>query len=460
MSALIKSLQASLAATKPRTLGKGQKINMIGKVVDYKDKTIVVEAVNGLLTGQTVEIGLPSGNSKLKMENFTKPSKAQTSMYTEKGGLLRFDGVMKPEHGDALSCSWINSWIKTPSDDHKVLPDAQISVNMTDRTTSSGYPDWRVNTLEASQETKVGDLAELKETVTEFLKSHRGVLIVDTTTGFDCMQDYLRGQKTDDGYVFEDPEEHTEKLFAGMSEEAIVEFEGALAAGKVVVVPVSSIAIGGRTAEEVQGKLEEAAAAGKTPRIMSVNTEAYKIPSIGNRLVNAFKRTDREKKPLIPAEYAERLSTAFLDFAGEEAKEAFHKGGWNKVADIDIEKFFASRDIDLQKAPSTGWNMAAVHLQRFDGGDGFFVAKTHELQRYANPYPDLECTKELRQSFSNEMVQAVKQFMDAPEATKAAEVAAPAAAAAAEVEPEVAAAVEADKKALESSIDDLINDVL
>lgn len=459
MSSLIKSLKASMAAAKPRTLGKDQKINMLAEVVQYKESTIVVKALNGVLEGQTVEVGMPKKNKKFKISNLTTASKNQTSMFTEVGGILRLDGVSRAEHGDVLDVGWINTFVKSPSDAVKVVTEAQVQVNMTENKTAKGFPDWRLHNLDAAKETKVGTFDELKEAVADALESHRGALVVDISGGFASATPYLPGKKNEDGeYTFADPAETAEKYFAHMTEADIAEFEGALAAGAVAVVPMTSLPIGGKTAEEIQNALDDAAENGTAPRIQTINTEAYKLPSLGARLVNALARKDRERKPVLPAEYAERLSSAFLDTAGEEAKADFNKGGWGNVADVDLRKFFATRGIELNDTPAVGWNMAGIHTQSFDGGSAFFVTKTYELQRYASPYPDLEITKDLRRAYANELVDAVKVFMDSPEVAKTAQSEAPSAAATAVAEPAAEPVSEAEALELDDMIDGLLNE--
>lgn len=474
-SPLLEALNKTLRSTGPKTLYG--RTNMIGKVVSYDEaaKSIKVEAMNGPMAGEIMDIAFPS-NHKNKIQDFIKPSKAQTSPCTPIGGFLRFDGVAKNRDGQGYTTSWINSWIKNPGDDNRLTADAQTQLIDTNTETASGFPHMRLAKMEPALERRVGSLDELQEALADAFESHKGALLIDIADGvFNSIPATLRGKKEGENFVYPEPKEAAADIIGKLNDDMKAAFVEALADRGMVVVPMVSMSVGGKTAEEIKDKLKKAAEAGTEARVMSINPLAYEVPSIGLRLDNALVRTDRDGKTLIAKEHAERLGTAFLKTAADEAKAAFHKDGWRGVADVDLQAFFASAGVALTEHPKSAWNRAAIHEQRFEGGDDFFAAKTHESARYGNPYPALECTRDLRSAYSNELVNAVKAVMTAPVVktevaaeAKAAEpkVAdakaseAPAAAAAA-TEAEVPAADAAEASASDiANVDDLLRDVM
>lgn len=449
------ALTQALRAAQPKRLNGTT--NMIGEVLSYGDASIKVKALNGPLEGQEMEIFLPK-NGKAKITDFTRPSKAQTSMYTEPGGVLRFDRVEKKKDGEGYTCNWINTFIKVPSDDNKIISQVQTSIVETGTTTTSGYPHVRLNTIDGAQERKVGSLDELQEALADAFTSHRGALIVDVDgANYGTSHAALGGAKKDGEYIHNDPAAQAAKVIADLPAEVREIFIETLASRGLTIVPMASLPIGGKTAEEIGKKMKEAEEAGKVARIMSINPLAYQPSSIGQRLDNALNRKDREGNLVIAKEHADRLAAAFLDGAAEDAKAAFHKDGWKSVADVDIKTFFAAKGVELRDHPADSWNVAAVHQQRFEGGTDFFAAKTHELNRYGNPYPNLECTKELRAAYGNELVEAVQAYMAAPKVEKAAE-------ATVAAQPEAAAVAEeaagATQEVDTADLDDMLADVL
>ncbi|MFG6080358.1 hypothetical protein ACEUZ9_000908 [Paracoccus litorisediminis] len=428
MSSLLDALTKTLQGNRPKTLRN--RTNMIGKVISYDEdaKTIKVEAVNGPMAGEIMDIAVPA-KGRLKITNFTRPSTNQTSSYTEAGGYLRFDAVIAD--GDKYACGWINAWIKKPGAEHRIVTEAQTQFLDTKGKTASGAPHYRLMKMAQDLERKVGSLEELQEALSDAFASHRGALLIDIDgETYSSKQMSLFGKKEDGKYVFPDAAAAAADAIGKLPQEQKEAFAEILAGRGMTVVPMASMPVGTVTAEEIEDALKKAGDTGTAARIMSINTLAYEVPSIGQRLDNALARTDRDGKLVIAKEHAERLSKAFLETAAEEAKAVFHKDGWKGVSDVDLSAFFASKDVVLKTHPADAWNRAAIHEQKFKGNSpDFFAAKTHESARYGNPYPALECTKELRAAYGNELVEAVQVVMAGPavKAEAKSEAAAPAA---------------------------------
>ncbi|MEY8802108.1 hypothetical protein AB9K35_17665 [Leisingera sp. XS_AS12] len=457
MSTLLKALNKSMRKNTPRTL-RGS-ANMVGKVLEYGEKTIKVEVLSGPIAGQ--EIDIDPGNKKVK--DFEKESKAQTSSYTPVGGILRFDSVSAQNDGTYKS-KWTNAWIKNPGDEHELLADQQVSYYDTGRTNSNDQPIISLRVLKRDNEQKVTSLDEMRDALADAFASSRSAMVVDTSEGFATMSYYLPGKREGDTYVHKDPIEFATSLIEDLDPEAKEIFSNILSTQGLTIVPVRNITVGPKSAEETKASIEKAEAAGEKARIMTVNPYAYEAPSLGIRLSGALARKDRDGNLEIAAEYAERLKDAFLSTAKEDAKASFHADGWRGVSDTDLKDFFEANGVSLVKHPSMTWNNASIHLQKFDGGSDFFAAKTHEANRYGSPYPALKCCDELRAAYATELHDAVLAVVKAPAATAEAKEEAPAAKS---TEAEKPAANEAEQTAEQSeaqaeeaaSIDDMLNEI-
>lgn len=403
MSNLLGALQNSMRKSTPKVL-RGR-ANMIAEVVSYGETTIKVKALNGPIAGQVIDIE-PGAKSKVADFDIAQKRKKpqQTDQHTEIGGVLRFDGVTAKGDG-TYKASWTNAWVKAPGEEHMVLEDRLVSYNDTGRKTRGGQPLVRLSIMEQEHEAKVSNLDELEAKLTEAFKMSGGAMVIDINGGeMEVTNLYVPGERVDGVYVRKDAAEHAKKLLEDLGDEVRAAFSETLAGRGMTVVPVGSVQVGSVVAEETVKKITEAEAAGKQARIMSVNPYAYERPTIGVRLTSALAR---EGDDAISKEHAERLKDSFLAGATEAAKAAFHKDGWKGVSDTDLKEFFAANGVQLANHPDQGWNRAALHLQRYENGTDFFVAKSHETARYGAPYPALECTKELRSAYGREMTEAV-----------------------------------------------------
>ena len=454
MTSILNQLKKTINNARPKSLyGRA---NIVGEVLAYNEKSIKVKVLGGYLDGEEMDI-VPNK----KIEEFSKPSKAQTSSYTPVGGILRFDNVSKNPDGTYKS-TWVNAWIKTPGDEHHLLTDQAVSFNDTGRVNADGRPIMTLRVMDLKSETKVNDIEALEAKLAEALEANRAALIIDTTEGYTAVEVYLPGRKTETGYEHADPREYAAKIIADMGSEMIEAAKAVLANHGMTVVPMSVVPLGAKSAEEIKKKMGEAAAKGEKARIMTINPYAYEAPSIGIRIAGALARKDREGNLDISVEFANRLKEKFLATAPEAAKAALHADGWKGVDDADLRNFFTANGIALTEAPTRGWNTAAIHMQRYEGGTNFFAAKTHESYRFASPYPALECCKDLRATFASEMTDAIKQVSGAPAAK--AETKAEAKVGATDVTPEVAAEAvsgqaEVDQAQAVSEIDDLLADL-
>lgn len=449
MTSILNQLKKTINNARPKTLyGRA---NIVGEVLAYDEKTIKVKVLGGYLDGEEMDI-VP--NKPVK--EFSKESKAQTSSYTPIGGILRFDNVTKNADGTYKS-TWVNAWIKNPGDEHHLLTDQAVSFHDTGRVNADDRPIMTLRVMDLKSETKVNDIEALESKLAEALEANRGALIIDTTEGYTAAEVYLPGRKTEAGYEHDDPKEYAAKIIADMGEEVIEAAKVVLADHGMTVVPMSVVPLGAKSAEEIKKKKTEAEAKGEKARIMTINPYAYEAPSIGVRIAGALARKDRDGNLDISSEFASRLKEKFLASAPEAAKAALHANGWKGVGDDDLRNFFKANGVELIEAPTRGWNTAAIHMQRYEGGTNFFAAKTHEAYRFASPYPALECCKELRTAFGSELTDAIKEISGAPAAK--ADAKAPEAAAGAEAPAAASQTQEMDQAQAESEIDDLLADV-
>ena len=451
MSSMLDALNSSMQKSTPKTLF-GQ-ANLVGKLIEFVGKSIRVEIMNGDVAGQIMDI---DPGEITKSENFSKPSKAQTSSYTQAGGMISFDRVVidkkNPANADGIpqaKATWANVFIRTPDKDNTLVTDAVLTRVDPKRNNKDGNPIVNLHVLETESEKKVFNLDDMVAELTKAFTSTRIAMIVDMSSGeFKSGTTYLPGNKTEDGYVHSDPAEFAQKMFSNMDDEQRATFEKNLSENGITIVPVRNIQIGPRTNLEIKKAQDKAAEAGKEPRITSINPAAYETARFGLRLKGALMRTG---DLAIPDEHVQRLNAAFLAWAPESAKEDFHKGEWGGVSDTDITDFFTSKGIALSKSARQNWNVASIHLQTWMDSSASFAAKTHEESRYALPFPKLECTKGLRATYGTEMTHAVRALLDtlSSSATKAVEKEV--------VAPIVTAAENDANAAAEADIDDLLN---
>lgn len=413
----LKTMKDKLQEGRAKTL-RGR-TNLIGKVLSYGEVSIEVEVMNGPIAGQTVKIGLPTNSAfKAKMKDFTTPSNAQMSMHTEVGGLLRFENVEKdPKDEERLKCGWINTWQKKAEDpDLKMLYDQQVKLNvLAGVKTSSGYPMVRAQVFEPGTEISVDTVDALTKALTEAY-ANKGAAILAVTDGdnYAEVSSYLKGEKKDGKYVLRDPAEYAKELVDSIcaDDEARADLEAQAAAGNITVLPCMSVSVGGKTAEAIVSKMEDADKKGTEARVMSVNPYAYDTRGLGGRMAVAMMMT-RDGEPMIAKEDQTRLAEAFKKTLPEEARDRFADKGWGGMSDADVRRFFASHDIALKEHPGDGYAFSQLKLQKYGkDSDGYFLASSLEMARFAQPYPAIEATKDLRQAYNFEMVNAASAALD------------------------------------------------
>lgn len=412
----LKTLQGKLQEAKPKTL-RGR-TNLIGKVLSYGEVSIEVEVMSGPIAGQTIKIGLPKTSSfKAKMKDFTTPSNAQMSMHTEVGGLLRFENVEKdPNDDERYKCGWINTWQKKAEDpDLKMLFDQQVKLNVLHNVkTSSGYPMVRAQVFEPGTEIAVDSVDAVTAALTKaYAEKGAAIIGVVNEDGYAEMSTYLPGEKKGDKYILQDPKEYAEKLVASIceSDEARADLEAQAAAGNIVILPCMSVSVGGKTAEAIVSKMDDAEKKGTDARVMSVNPYAYDTRNLGSRMAVAMMMT-REGEQIISKEDQNRLAEAFKKSLPEDTRDLFADKGWGAMSDGDIRRFFEAQGVTLKDHPSEGYANAQLKLQKYRGGDDYFLASSLEMSRFAQPYPNIEATKDLRQGYAFEMVNASKDALD------------------------------------------------
>lgn len=412
MSKLLQGLSKVQKAYQPTRLFGKQ--NLLGKVISYDTDAnkIKVEIVGGALVGQEMDIT----PGRIKAEEFEEFSKVQTSSYTPIGGILRFDGV-EEKNGEYVS-SWTNAWIKTPGDEHKLESNKLVRYVPTNIRDKKDRPLHRIHVIDKDDEVTVASLDQMEKALTEAFEAGREAMIVDSSEGYAVSQHWLPGKKEGDTYVREDVATYVASLMETFkaAEDVVGEM---MAAGHLTVVPVAVHTVGPKTSQEAEKAIAKAEAENKSPRLMGVNSFAYQKPSLGARIASAMARKDGNEL-VIPEVHADRFKELFLQDAPEAAKEAFIAHSWAGVDDTYLAEFLEKNGVTLLETPAATWNFASLHLQKYDKGDDFFVAKTHEQLRYGAPFPPLKCCEEIRKTYRNEVQDGILAVAKGPEADVAA----------------------------------------
>jgi len=347
------------------------------------------------------------------MKAFTTPSDAQMSMHTEIGGLLRFENVQpNPKADDRYKCSWINTWQKKVDDpDLEMHFDQQVKLVMTKAMTSTGYPIVRAYAFENGAEKVAGSFDDVIVALADAFKTKGAAMIIDMSDGYNELPVFLPGEKKDGKYIHADADEYAKSIFGNLSDDVRAKYDAVAAEGKLIVLPCDSLSVGGKTAEALVSKMEDAEKSGKDARVMSVNPNAYDTRPMGRR-VEAALHYKANNELIIPEEDAKRLAQAFDAWAPKDVQAAFAKDGWKAISNADVKRFFESQGVELKEHPSMGYNTAQLKLQKFKGGDAFFLAASLEATQFAQPYPRIEATKELRSEYNDEMVKAATAVID------------------------------------------------
>lgn len=426
----LSSLSLSALRNAPKKLREGQSTKMIGKVIEYTEDTVKVEAMSGLLIGQVVEIS-PNSRSQVKIKDLdvkNKPKKPlSTTSYTDIGGFVGFDDVRAVQGKDGHYSAYINAFIKEPDEDTSIRPDLKlVSYRAGTGTDREGQPIHFLMSMDAQSEVSPKTIEELEGALVKAVEAGKNAYLIRATAD-DFDTDNFFKPRGDDSSA----EDYVKMAFSGLTEEQLDAYKSDLAAGHITVVEVEPMKIGGKTAKENVEKLETG------DRITTINPKAYEAPSLGLRLRAAI-RPRKTADVEITEVHAERLKEAFLQTANDTAKAAFHEKGWAAVSDVDLREFFKAHGVELKKHPTIGWNQASVALSKSRHTQAFIAIKTQELYGTGSPYPALKCTQELRAAYNKELPEAIlavtapeklaevkEAAKDAPEA-KADEVAAPA----------------------------------
>jgi len=444
---VLAALQANATKNLPRVL-RGR-ANMLVRLEGFNDDSLKVTALNGPLKDQTINVK----PTNAEVDSFRKESDKQTDQYTKIGGTIRLDQCQADGKGDYKAYATV--FIKDPTKGDEPLTDVLIRPV---HAQSNGKEIVLVQTMSPSQETKIESLEQLEEAVAAAFASHRNAMLFFNMDGgvveMQMQLSYTQGE--DRKRVYHDPVETARSLFSeGLNEEQKDDLRAKIEAG-LSVVPMGVNLLGNDTLKNIRIDEARAAKKGDRPQIRTFNLYAYETASLGQRVHNAIAR---QGDNALSEEHVERLKTAFLDFTDKTGKETLLSEGWKKVSDTHLKEFFASKGVEVADQPDTGFNNGSLVLRPYSGGNGHFVIKSHENARFANPYPNLKCFAEVRETYLTEIHDAIMTVVGAPKAevkeqAAEAESKAPAAAKEApEATPEVSSTVSMLDQIAEDGID-------
>lgn len=452
---------------KPVARPKG---NIILRVAEIGDKTISGEVMTGPAKGQKIEV-IPGGH--LSIADYTK---GKTEI--DAGGYLRLERV-GPKDGEpgVYTSRWCKTFQKEPDAGHDIKFDEVTYRTEMRRTDSNGNPQIFLNTLSIADEKIVKSTEEMEEVIAAGLASAGAVNLFMIEDGeLVAINLALRVKRDEnnelikdgDTFVYEDPAERAKDMverFKGSGDEAL---EG-LQTNGMSIVPVTTYRLGSDTAKNIQIALDDARKAGKVANISTVNPEDFKPMTLGARVSLALAtKKQGTNEPQIPREYAEDLKARFLASAPASAQAALTEQGWGAVSDDVLRAFFAKAGVKLMADSRFGYSTNTISLQEFtrknpetkkrEGTGSYFVNKSFRTS-LVTPFPPLEFCKDLRQTYSNEVGDAILAVTQAPAADKAAKPENDAEAATEEASGMKAAAEQAEAAENAEQIDDLLDKI-
>lgn len=405
MSQLTKAFQNSrrkIAARAVKPAG-----NVILKVTGFTDKTVKGEVMTGPAAGSEIEVLVPNnGGKSVGIKEFTKKGH-KSFVDIEAGGTLRIEKLREGKDG-VYEARWMRTFNGVPTEGHEVIYDAVAQFRSEKSRDGSDDPALRLHLIYPEQSRQASTLDELRTEIATAFEAKNGVYIFFEDEGRVGSFSYGRGgQKVDDVWTWNDAAEAADEVITSFGDDLPL-IEKALSQKAFSVVPSSRITIGGDTKEGILNALTEAQEKGEDPRISTINPQTFNVVPLGVRVQYAL--NDRSEDGALPKDAADRLKARFLELAGEEAKAAFHSGGWRAVSNDDMRRFFDAVGVRTADHPEAGWSRQSVLLKNG-------VAIKAFGQDAGVPYPNLPVCKDAIALYRTEIREAIRAVVDAPAVT-------------------------------------------
>jgi hypothetical protein len=378
--------------------------NIILKAKEFTDSTVKGEVLTGPSAGSEIEVRVPNnGGKSVGVKEFTKEGH-KSFVDVEKGGTLRIEKVREGEKG-IYDARWIRTFNGVPQAEHDVIYDAVANLRILPGKDRDGHSQIIMNVLSPEKEQTATNLDGLRDALAAAFEQANGAYVFFVESGQAVSIPLGRGGAMVDGvYVPNDPVEQAKTIIEEFGD-LLPAVEKALSESPVSVVPSRQLRVGKTTADMVTDAIEEAAEAGASPRISTIDPDKFKILSTGVRV--QYSLGDTSEGNTLPKDAADRLKERFMEVASEEAKADFHKSGWRGVSNDDMRRFFEATDVSITAHTETGWSRQSVLLK---GG----VAIKSFGQDSAVPYPNVAACKDAIQTFRNEVRDAILAVVEAP----------------------------------------------
>lgn len=434
---------------------------------DEKEGTATGKILDGLGAGEVITFKL---TGKLGVEDYVKKSRTKVILAEgdKPGGTLQVEGLKKREGSDVYETRWVKTFRSKPDDEQEMHNRKTFTLRVRkQRDSDKTYAN--LDILDMENEAHVTKIEDLRPAMIDAVNKTGAVTLMSVLPGNDpvVLPLYAKSVKQEDGsYARETGEAWLaayEDRLKGRSDLTLEDaFGEALDVAGVSVVPTTSMRVGNGTWEAVEEKVNEAGRGGP------VDPETFKVSTVSGRLAGAYARLEIEAD-------RDALTSAFLKTAPENAKVAFHEGGFGAVEPRDVSEFIASKGIKLIDASEpNGFILGSVLTRPYSTAkpeSGHMVTKTFNVSAPA-PFPPVKAFGKLREAYYAEMLDAAKSIaeMELSGGTKDVQAQTPAATTPAAETPATAAAEEkpastpaaaiADSAALEDDdIDDLLGDL-
>ena len=390
--------------------------NVILKVKEFTDTTVKGEVMTGRGAGTEIEIRVPNnGGKSVGVKEMTKMTH-KSYVDVEAGGTLRVEKLREGSDG-VYDARWMRTFNGQPTPDHDVIYDAVAQL----RTTRSDDPEtpdkFYMHLVFPNEAKEAATIDELRAHLTEAFEAKNGAYMFLKEEG-DIGFTYCprTGQKVDGVWVYDDAADVADGVINTLLEDQEL-LASTFAEHPFSVVPASRVTVGSATAETISDAIEEAREKGQEPRVSTIDPQNFRVIPTGVRVQYAL--NDRNEENALPKDAADRLKERFLATAGEEAKEAIHKGGWRTVSNDDMRRFFEASGVSVTDYPESGWSQQSILLKNG-------IAIKAFGQEAAVPYPNLPVCKGAIATFRTEIREAIRTVVDGP--VKSAEAEAPKAA--------------------------------
>lgn len=378
--------------------------------IDEKNSMITGKIIDGTAVGDEITFS-PGGH--LDIKDYTQKKRTKVDI---PGGVLRVEGLEKAS-GDNFKTRWCKTFQAKANDGQTLAVNQTFKLVPTRTKDKNGVQRVNLNVLDMEEETFTHDLDSFTKAIADAFEKQRAFTVMSTDENGEPFEFtyYRKGGYDEDGqYVLNPVDQEVERFFESIGDEGNEVLNKTLATVGVSVVPTRSIAIGSDTWRAVQDMIDEAKAAGKTPRGGNVDPADFSVTSSGIRFAAAVARLDSDDQK-------EAIKQRFFSFANDDMKAAFAEGGFAAISNSDMKAFLASEGVSILDPKSAGYATGAILTRPYNADNpdsSHMVTKTFGIYA-ATPFPKVEAFKDVRDRYYSEMENAVDTMLKAAPAKQA-----------------------------------------